>query len=698
MVPKLKYLFILVIIQTVNSNLIWDATYPAIDQSLHEEAIDPVLCEEHINYAITDSFLRLQFIDSGIRTPKGILDGNTVDLGNYHQCLGINRQLEDSELQGKYCLIRVPLNQTLNIPQLPGLTDIHEFEINEIKAGFQRAHEINVGARRLGGIFNNDTRLAPQSPLASINLRVAVCVPKTCSTKQAIDSLLFNISAFGFEYTEEFCRVPNDKPWVAADYVAVVLLSLIGVLSLISTVYDVLVQFVLKNVVRKPIYALFSIYTNGQRLMNFTTGSDALHCVDGIRALAMIWVLIGHTTTENFWANPLTGSQWIASPEALWLSAAHITVDTFFTLSGLLVVYTTAGKLSGKKLLQNLHLFYLNRLLRMFPVLATGVLLEASLFNRVSDGPYWLWMSDLVDRCRAFWWSTLLHMQNYMNPERVCIGQTWYLAIDVQLHILSPLVLFWVLSGSKKLAWLALAITFVLQLSAATVYNFLMEFPSSLISPNRGPDEMSNYMFKYYVNTLTRASPYLVGMIIGYVLSLYRGTKVRLSMGLVIFNYAWATALLSFVIYSSYPILQPSWDNQPLDSLYNSFIRPAWALGLGWLIFACVHGYAGPINWLLSLRIWKLPARLSYAMYILHFGLMIAVNSSAITPPFFSPEGLLFKFLGHFGLVFIVAFVVVLFIEAPCTILFKKLLNGVPKKEKKPAVEPEAAKETGKEV
>lgn len=97
-------------------------------------------------------------IDAGIRTPKGILDGNTVDLGNYHQCLGINRQLEDSELQGKYCLIRVPLNQTLNIPQLPGLTDIHEFEINEIKAGFQRAHEINVGARRLGGIFNNDTR------------------------------------------------------------------------------------------------------------------------------------------------------------------------------------------------------------------------------------------------------------------------------------------------------------------------------------------------------------------------------------------------------------------------------------------------------------------------------------------------------------------------------------------------------------
>jgi len=29
---------------------------------------------------------------------------------------------------------------------------------------------------------------------------------------------------------------------------------------------------------------------------------------------------------------------------------------------------------------------------------------------------------------------------------------------------------------------------------------------------------------------------------------------------------------------------------------YNAFSRLAWSLALGWLIFACVHGYAGK-NW-----------------------------------------------------------------------------------------------------
>ncbi|XP_063822750.1 nose resistant to fluoxetine protein 6-like [Ostrinia nubilalis] len=695
MVTKLFFFFVLIISQKVNANLVWDAKNPAIDQALFEEVLDPELCDEHVNFIVQDTLLLLQFIDAGIRIPRGILQGNTLDLGNYHQCLGINRQLENSELQGKYCLIQVPLNQ--QIPELPGWTDLEESDLAEINARLETVQDLNIGTQIVGGIFNNDSRLMPDSPLSALSFRQGICIPKTCTTQQAVSSLLFNIS-FGFEFTEEFCRLPNDKPWVAADYIAVVLLSLIGVLSLFCTVYDVLDRFVYKNENPKTIFRTFSIYTNGQRVMNFASGPDALHCIDGIRALAMVWVLIGHTfTSESHWANPIVGFQWAWSLEALWVTSAHITVDTFFMLSGLLVVYTTAGKLSGKKLLQNLHLFYLNRLLRMFPVLATGVLLEASLFNRVSDGPDWSTVSDLVGRCRAFWWSTLLHMQNFMNPGRTCLGQTWYLAVDVQLHILSPLVLFWVLSGSKNIAWTALTAAFVLQLSAATTYNFIMEFPSSLLSANRS-DEMRNYANKYYFNTLARASPFMVGMIIGYVLASYRGTKVRLSKAIVMLNWAWATALFSFVIYSSYPVMQPSWSNQFLDSMYNSFIRPAWALALGWLVFACAHGYAGPINWLLSLHVWKLPARLSYAMYILHYGLMFLVNGSATTPQFFSVNALMFKFLAHLGLTLIVSFVVVLFIDAPCSVLFKKILGGVPKKQQKPEAEPEIRKEINKEV
>lgn len=43
-------------------------------------------------------------------------------------------------------------------------------------------------------------------------------------------------------------------------------------------------------------------------------------------------------------------------------------------------------------------------------------------------------------------------------------------------------------------------------------------------------EDMQNYMFYYYVNTLTRASPFFVGLIIGYVMHLYRGKTVNLTV------------------------------------------------------------------------------------------------------------------------------------------------------------------------
>lgn len=62
--------------------------------------------------------------DAGIRIPKGILTGNSIDLGHYHQCLGINFDIGDMDVQGKYCAIRVPMNQTFNLPQTESLWDL----------------------------------------------------------------------------------------------------------------------------------------------------------------------------------------------------------------------------------------------------------------------------------------------------------------------------------------------------------------------------------------------------------------------------------------------------------------------------------------------------------------------------------------------------------------------------------------------
>ncbi|GBP20433.1 hypothetical protein EVAR_14682_1 [Eumeta japonica] len=52
--------------------------------------------------------------------------------------------------------------------------------------------------------------------LSSVTLRLAVCIPKTCSSSQVLRS----ITADAIDLYEDYCRLPDDKPYVPADYVA----------------------------------------------------------------------------------------------------------------------------------------------------------------------------------------------------------------------------------------------------------------------------------------------------------------------------------------------------------------------------------------------------------------------------------------------------------------------------------------------
>lgn len=71
------------------------------------------------------------------------------------------------------------------------------------------------------------------------------------------------------------------------------------------------------------------------------------------------------------------------------------------------------------RFIRTVHLFYINRLLRMFPILAAVVLLQASLFNHFSDGPFWMNVSQQAQNCRTWWWAALLHVQNYVNATEI---------------------------------------------------------------------------------------------------------------------------------------------------------------------------------------------------------------------------------------------------------------------------------------
>lgn len=152
------------------------------------------------------------------------------------------------------------------------------------------------------------------------------------------------------------------------------------------------------------------------------------------------------------------------------------------------------------------------------------------------------------------------------------------------------------------------------------------------------------------------------------------------------------------VIFGFYPMNQLDAIVSDLqNSFYESFSRVSWAIAVGWIIFACVQGYGGPINWFLSLPQWQPLCRLSYCVYLLHTLIQVKQTATirsaiffsdfnavsiyeefllSLVPNFFFFSGKIHAFWGDFGLTLCISVLWTLAFESPIITLEKLLLGG----------------------
>uniref|UniRef100_T1JK46 Acyltransferase 3 domain-containing protein n=1 Tax=Strigamia maritima TaxID=126957 RepID=T1JK46_STRMM len=121
---------------------------------------------------------------------------------------------------------------------------------------------------------------------------------------------------------------------------------------------------------------------------------------------------------------------------------ASFSVDTFFTLSGLLL---TRSFLKRQEKVEGSYLWilklYFLRYLRLTPVYAVVLIIfQTILFPYYSNSS--LWPQHVNEHCYKYWWKHLLYINNIKpNFTEDCFGESWYLAIDMQFHIISPIIL-----------------------------------------------------------------------------------------------------------------------------------------------------------------------------------------------------------------------------------------------------------------
>uniref|UniRef100_A0AC34Q6R2 Acyltransferase 3 domain-containing protein n=1 Tax=Panagrolaimus sp. JU765 TaxID=591449 RepID=A0AC34Q6R2_9BILA len=115
---------------------------------------------------------------------------------------------------------------------------------------------------------------------------------------------------------------------------------------------------------------------------------------------------------------------------------------------------------------------------------------------------------------------------------------------------------------------------------------------------------------------------YIMGLCLGWFMQKYK--KIKIPVFIQIIGWILGLSLMLAVWFGLYNYnrghthLSHFW-----SAMYSAFSKPAWGLGLGWIIFVCYYGYGGPVNRFLSWNIWVPLGRLSYAAYLLHYTIVI---------------------------------------------------------------------------
>ncbi|KAF2900220.1 hypothetical protein ILUMI_05972 [Ignelater luminosus] len=383
----------------------------------------------------------------------------------------------------------------------------------------------------------------------------------------------------------------------------------------------------------------------------------------------MMWIILAHKYALTLILpikNYLNSFEFIGEPANMFIMNAYVSVDTFFLLGGVVLAYTfLIASENGVRF--NVIFYYIHRYLRLTPLIAVIVGIYLTILKHFGSGPIWPNTIDfhLITSCEQNWWRTLLYIQNFgLIVEEICIGQTWYLGVDFQLFLISPLLLL-PLKKWPKVTLIMIGFLSVCSSTAAFLTSFFLELGGNP-SSQTDLEKSEAYIKYYYFATWIRCLPWLIGIIVGYGIFKIRRTQKELFINKIILLVLWVASLavLYVCVFEGYDVAIGKAD-KVANAFHMALTRPAWAIALSWVIFACTTGYGGPINWFLTLPVFQVISKLTYSMYLTHYSVLLVIGAQMVAPPAFSNFQMLYGFWSDFMCTLGVSIVFSLAFESP---------------------------------
>ena len=164
-----------------------------------------------------------------------------------------------------------------------------------------------------------------------------------------------------------------------------------------------------------------------------------------------------------------------------------------------------------------------HRYLRLLPSVALLIAASMFLMPLLGYGPFWRYgMEGSYTACKDHAWTNLLFVNNYFPGQaegrfdNQCVGWTWYLACDMQLHALALPPLALAAAFSPLLGWPAL-----LAALAGTIGrggSSIVRYSLTPLVFGGAPSLMGDSSDYFYDQPLERAPAFLIGVGLGWAL------------------------------------------------------------------------------------------------------------------------------------------------------------------------------------
>ena len=426
---------------------------------------------------------------------------------------------------------------------------------------------------------------------------------------------------------------------------------------------------------------------NLRALLRPRSTSGRFGLLDGLRAWAVLHVLLFHTAVGFVTFQPtapgLRGllNYWVLGP----LLSGALGVPVFFVLSGFLIAHVVFSELERSGGRFSFLRFCRRRWLRIAPAYCVAVLVSVAV-NRHGE------RAD----CKS-WWTNALFVNNFLPTfnaliglEGVCLAQSWSIAVEVQLYLITPVLVCachelrrrgrghgayallatvagtcvalraWYMSGD---ALAHLSPVFGTELCVAPHYTYLEAAPYLVgiaarmaAVPQRRRSTEGEAAATMLANPVAAAEgggggakqpvPAAAAAAAAAATACAQAAAAAplllLLDGLALANWLWwvlvgtpSAFLDQFAGFETFDQKDCASVYLVVVSVFGSFL---FSCSVGWLLVRALRGHVRVLAWVLCWRVWRPIAALSYSAYLVQF---LVIQEPAINPPSssFSEDG-----------------------------------------------------------